>query len=142
MILNLAAAIFILVLGVAVTLGAGHLGQGLTYNEPGPGFFPRLIGIGLIICGAVEAFLMLRQHRQKAPDRGEASLRGWGLLLVLGAYVLSWGKAHYVISTGVFLFVVSWFLGARRWVGSLAISTALAAIFFTLFSISLKIPLP
>jgi putative tricarboxylic transport membrane protein len=137
---NLVTGILITLLGVAVTMGAGRLGQGLTYNEPGPGFFPRLIGIGMIICGVVEAFWMLRQRREKGADWG--GKRGWGLLLLLAAYVVSWGRVHYLISTGIFLFAVSWFLGSKKWVGNLAVSAALAAVFFTLFSSWLKIPLP
>jgi hypothetical protein len=139
---NLVCGVLITLLGVAAMIGAGRLGQGLTYNEPGPGFFPRLIGIGLIVCGAVETFWMLFQRREKAAEGTGPEWRGWGLLLLLAAYVVSWGRVHYTISTGVFLFAVSWFLGSKKWGGNLVVSAALAAVFFTLFSIWLKIPLP
>ncbi len=144
MLSNLLAGILVLILGVIVTMKSGSLGEGLSFNEPGPGFFPRLIGIGLISCGLIESLWVLRALRSAKTSsvwRGKV-FRGWVLLAMLGCYVAFLGRLPYMVSTAAFLLIVSWFLGARHWVASLVISTGLSAVFFAIFKVWLKIPLP
>ena len=94
--LNLLAGILVFALGLIVTIGSGYLGKGLSYNEPGPGFFPRLIGIGLMICGFIESFLIFRRSEKIVAGWGDGSVRGWILWTLLGGYVFFLGRLHYL----------------------------------------------
>ncbi|RPJ10870.1 MAG: tripartite tricarboxylate transporter TctB family protein [Deltaproteobacteria bacterium] len=144
MVRNVVAGIVVSILGAVVLVGSRSLPSGLSFGEPGPGFFPGLIGAGLMIAGLAETFSTFRLMRTRKKREALASqwmTGSWILLVLFGGYIALLGKINYAILTGAFLLVLSLLLGATRR-GSILISAGLSGLFFIVFKLWLKIPLP
>jgi len=149
----LAGAILSL-LGAGVIAGAMRLPEipGQTY---GPGFFPMLIGIGLLVFGAVYALNAWRPTRGPIVAEGEGAALGdveaaperpfYGALiwLVAGlvAAILLWEVIGFVILVSVVLTGFMVLLGVRSWHAAL-VGVAATVVVYALFIKALMVPLP
>ncbi|WP_052954451.1 tripartite tricarboxylate transporter TctB family protein [Microvirga vignae] len=142
-------------------LGAGVIAEamrlptipGQTY---GPGFFPVLIGAGLLVFGAIYALsvrrpmqaVILLEGEGTAPDEAEETVPErpfYGALawLVTGlvATIFLWETAGFVLLMSVVLTVFMILLGVRFWHAGL-VSIASTIIVYALFIKILMVPLP
>ena len=139
--------IFLLGLGLAVFLKSLTYPTG-TLRKPGGGLFPLIASVLLM---GLSALLTVQAFRGKAVDHssqfpffpekeaprrillGFAGLLGYRYLLpVIG----------FAPSTGVFIFVLSRFLGKYGWVASIVFAVLTAVAAYYLFQVWLKIPMP
>jgi len=137
------SVIFWLIIGVSVTLGSIDLGIGQVSN-PGAGFMCFYSGLLLIFLSLLLAIMEIKKkgppsspplslHFSKNLIISFCSLVGFGLFLkTLG----------YLISTGLFVFVLFKITSPKKWFGSLlwAIGVSLATYF--LFSVLLECNFP
>lgn len=132
----------LLVIGVVTLWGAVRLSMG-TLKHPGPGFFPFLLGVVLILF----SIALVLEHWEKdekpqpfwpartwlRPLLGVASLTFYALLADFGGFLIT-----------TFLFLVLWMavIERLRWRTVLSISIATTAALYLIFSFFLEVPLP
>ena len=132
---------------MALRMPRGRIGQ------PGPGFFPMIVGAILILTAAaclVQA-LMTRRSAGSAPEgpdegvhaRGNRQVsKTWLLLIFLVLYILALQPVGFPIALTVFLMASIWVFGYRKWLPVAGIAVALTVISYLTFIVWLKVPLP
>jgi putative tricarboxylic transport membrane protein len=115
----------------------------------GPSLFPRILGVGLILCGAVLIWNGLAARRAGAPWRELApwTRDPWRVtsffltLALLLVYILASETVGFIPFALVFLLALFFWLGARPVPAVVtAIATTIAIHWF--FSTMLRVPLP
>ena len=131
--------------GMALWMPRGRIGQ------PGPGFFPIIVGAFLILTAAgclVQAFMTRRMERltvhsvetPASEDRQVA--RVWLLIGFLVLYAVAVQPVGFPIALMLFLAASIWIFGYRKWLPTLGIAAALTALSYLTFVLWLKVPLP
>ena len=149
-----------LLAGIVLLIGIGYEGMAWwmprgSLSYPGPGFFPVIVGLFLILTAAgcvIQAFTagmspdpsaaggkLAGEH---APTARPCAGKAWGLLGLLAAYALFLKPLGFLIAIFLFLLVSIRIFGYRRWLPSLGFTAAIAAISYVSFVIWLKVPLP
>ena len=128
------------VIGVLYTLGATSYKVG-TLSSPGPGLFPLIVGIVIMMTSAV--YLVTECLRPSAPPegRGHAFRRVPTIGLGILAYIVLLKPAGFCIAATVLCGVLLWILGRRPWWLVFAIALAASAACYYLFNL-LGVPLP
>ena len=140
------SALVLLILSVAVCLGAADYGLG-DFHSPGTGFFPFLLGafIGIL------SLLMLARAKSERRERvGEKTLRAKGggqrkvfcILLALVAYALLLERLGYTPTTFLLFVILLRGIQPQRW--PVAIGAALFGSLgsYSLFQLALHVELP
>lgn len=136
-----------ILLGVVIIVGSRGMPQ-VAHIEYGPGFFPAIAGIGLIMAGA--SLILRRLILAEGVVDGLVRLRGAGVqgaigfLLVLGlilGYIFLANTLGFLIVAPLFLFVlVLWF--ERRPVLAVVAAILGTVVFHTFFYQLMSAPLP
>jgi putative tricarboxylic transport membrane protein len=114
----------------------------ISAKEPGPGFFPLLVGAGLLVCGAI---LVWQHHRVLAAPVRFAVPGGWRLIGIVSALaVYPWVVVSVGFGTGTLMFFVGTarLLGASRWSRLIPVSVAVTVVCHLMFWQLLGMPLP
>lgn len=123
----------------ALGLGFGSLA------EPGPGFFPCVVGLVLAAAGARSGVSAFRRpvRAPAAPPLGAAGVRRV-LLMLAGfvAWLLLLPAAGYVAATFVVAIAMSRTVGLEGWIRPLVLSAALAVALYLLFDVFFYVDLP
>ena len=145
---DLAFSGLILALAVAYEAMALWMPQG-SLKFPGPGYYPKLVGVFLIAAslGCLIQALLVRRPVRTAEAKGESALRRvsgktvalFGLLLGYGALLKPLG---FPIAMCLFLLAAIRVFGYRRWAVTLFIATGLTVVSYLTFVTWLKVPLP
>jgi putative tricarboxylic transport membrane protein len=132
---------------MALWMPRGRIGQ------PGPGYFPVIVGAFLILTAAACLIQALAAGRHGNPA-GEAAEdaapaqsarqtgKTWLLLIFLVLYVLALQPVGFPIALTVFLVASIWVFGYRKWLPVAGIAVALTVISYLTFIVWLKVPLP
>lgn len=132
----------VMVLLVAAAMYTATLSFPVAASEPlGPGFFPRLLAVLLVILGlswAVRAIAW--PSRAPAADR-ESIRRPAAVLLLLVGYVALLSQVGFVFATPAFVVAVVLVLGGRMLSAGLA-AVGMTAVIYTLFQVGLNVHLP
>lgn len=126
---------------------------GQTY---GPGFFPTVIGVGLLVFGAVYALNARRQMEpaivlegegpspdeaeESAPERSFYGALAWLIVGLVGT-ILLWETAGFVVLMSVVLTAFMILLGVRLWLAGI-VAVASTIVVYAIFIRILMIPLP
>jgi putative tricarboxylic transport membrane protein len=132
---------------MAFRMPRGRVGQ------PGPGFFPIIVGAILILTTAaclVQALMVIRSgsSASKAADDEETGQghrqthKTWLLLGLLALYVLALQPIGFPIALTVFLLASIRVFGYRKWLPALGIAAALTVVSYLTFVTWLKVPIP
>ena len=142
---EIAVATLFMVLGALVVYDSLRLGAGWQeVGGPQPGYFPFYVG--LIICvsaviNMVRALLMRAQGDKTFVEVGQLKM----VLTVLVPTVIYAGFVGwigiYVSSTLFIAFFMRW-LGKYAWWKAVAVSLATMVVFYLIFEIWFKVPLP
>lgn len=139
------AAGVVLAFGVLMLVGA----RGIALrNETGgidPRWWPTVIAVGIIGCGIwmlANALLGVSIEREVDPSRR----KGWvqmiatvaGLAVVLVAWYLG---ITFLLLGPLFLVVINWIYGLRKWTSLLLFPGIIAALLHLVFRLLLKVPL-
>lgn len=142
---------FVLLAGVVYETMAWWMPRGHV-NQPGPGFFPLVVGAFLIVASAgclIQALLIrppVPEPRPRTPDQAPAPGRlvhRTGLLLgFLTLYAFLLKPLGFPVAIFFFVLAAIRVFGYRRWLSALGISLGLAILSYVGFVIWLAVPLP
>ena len=132
---------------MALWMPRGRIGQ------PGPGFFPVVVGAFLILTAAACLIQALAVRRPAGPARDAAenvtpvpstrqTHKTWLLLTFLVLYIFALQPLGFAIAILVFLLASIQVFGYRKWLPAVGISAALTTISYLTFVVWLKVPLP
>jgi putative tricarboxylic transport membrane protein len=130
---------------MALWMPRGRIGQ------PGPGFFPMIVGAFLVLTAAgclVQAFMTRRVARlteqsvETPASEDRQIARVWLLIGFLVLYAVAVQPVGFPIALMLFLAASIWIFGYRRWLPTLGIAVALTVISYLTFVVWLKVPLP
>lgn len=140
---------------VLILIGVVYLVQGSSYPwerlaNPGPGFFPAVIG-AIFLAGAAVLCISSFFHGRKEPantcagahsqpDAGYRKL--WLLLALLGAYLLTLDRAGYLINSFLLMLFSARLMGARRLGPILLLAIGMTLGTYLVFEVWLQVPLP
>jgi hypothetical protein len=123
---------FALIYGAKYTIG--------TAARMGPGYFPRILGILMVVLGLILALRSLRSHGDAVPRwKWRPTLLVLGSVVLFGAIVKYLGMA---ISTVLLIVVASAASHEFRWRDSLISGVALAVLAVGVFVVGLSLQLP
>lgn len=146
---------------VFILLGVGYLAYNMSYsidtwNNPGPGIFPLIVG-GVLILLAVGQLMQTLRKPGKQDDRKSAGFRFQSvgaflpksgeikpliLVGVLVIYLLLVQGVGFFISNFVFVVVSSRLMGAKDWARPVALALGICLFCYLLFEVWLKLSLP
>ena len=127
--------------GMALYMPRGSL------SYPGPGFFPVVIGVFLIVT-ALGCLLQEVLHGKKVENPDSAApgdrnvTKTFQLMALMIGYTLVLKPLGFLISICTFLVVAIRIFGYRRWFPALAMAAVIAGISYVSFVLWLKVPLP
>ena len=144
---QLAVAAGIVALGAVVLWGSFHLPTGGGYAQVGPGVVPRIVGVGLLLVGALLVREALAGGFRGLDEEEERRLRmDWAAFAWITAGIIAYGlaivRAGFVLSSIVLFVLVARGFGSRRWLMNSVIGALLAAAVFALFNYGLGLTLP
>lgn len=147
---DLVVAIMFFALGALVMWDSRRLGSTWGSDGPEAGYFPFYIGVILCVAALVNAIGALRA--KTGADQSFVSTAAlkmvFSVLLPTIVYVLFIGGIGPIPGLGIYLpsviFIAAFmmWLGKYKWPMSLAVSVGVVIVFFLMFEIWFKVPLP
>lgn len=136
---NVLTAAAVVVLGVAALVGASSLGIG-TARQPGPGLWPMVLSVVLVVLGVA---LLFGVRRTTDAER----FSGGSLLVVAGlatmvVFVAVIEVIGFEIPAALLCLVWLRFLGREGWRMSVVTSVAVVIGFYLVFVAALGVPIP
>ena len=142
--MEIAVAIFILVCGAIVIYDSARLGARWGEDGPQAGYFPFYIGLILCLASVINLFGALAAARRDDGDFVElgALKLVFSVLIPTAVYAALIGPLGlYLASTFFIAFFMRW-LGKYPWWLVAAVSIGNSVVFFLVFEVWFKIPLP
>lgn len=133
-----ATAIGVAAMGTATVWAGGSLGRG-DLAEPGPGFWPTILGTALVVFGLL--MLVLEFQLPAEP----LTRRSWYVLAAVAAclvFVKLFAALGPTVPTFLLLLVWLKWLSRRSWSSSVVIAAAITLALYAVFVIALDISLP
>jgi hypothetical protein len=141
---ELAVAALFFIFGAIVIYDSARLGSGWAADGPRPGYFPFYIG--LLIC--ISATVNFVRALLMAPDKNKVFVQRGQLRMVLTVLIPTALFAAAVTWIGIYTsavlfiaFFMIW-LGKYAWWKAAAVSLGTAVVFYMVFEIWFKVPLP
>lgn len=135
---DLGIGLAFLLLGAVLWICSGALPPGVG-GLPGPGFFPRVIGIVML---ALASLLMVRARSRPEPFPGATQSRPViATLVLLAAYLALWHQAPFALRTLLFVVVYLRCLG-QSWRAAVRVALGLTLFVVAAFQYGLRVGLP
>ncbi len=152
---NLIMAVAAIVLGAAILILTKVQGLELVKSaKMGPGFFPMVYGIAIIVCGILMLLELNTQNRRAKTDEAETAemekgvldpreLRNLLVFAVLGIGVLLLSK-YIGLLTSLGLCVIAYLKiqGKDSWLKSIIIGVCMVVFLYLVFVLFLHVPVP
>jgi hypothetical protein len=141
-------AIIIFLVGVLVIWDSWRLGSKWGSDGPEAGYFPFYIGLILCIASVVNLLAALKEKGSDSFVSVAALKTILSVMLPTIVYVALIGGAGPVPALGIYVASVIFialfmkWLGKYKWTITLAVSISVPVVFFLLFEIWFKVPLP
>lgn len=144
---RIAAAV--IVLGAAVVLfTAFQIGFSGGFGPQKPGFFPVIVGVGLVVFGL--AFLFRTTVKpdyslREQADEGHADTRWrtlWTVIVCLVIYAVILKPVGYILATVIFFLAVAWIGGSRKWIRDIIVAVIFSVVIYLGFTELLGVRLP
>jgi putative tricarboxylic transport membrane protein len=144
---QVAVAAGVLAIGGAILWESFHLPTGGGYAQVGPGVVPRIVGVGLLVLGALLAREVFTGGLRGVDEEAEAHLpmdwRAFGWITAgIVAYALLVQPLGFVFSSMLLFVLVARSFGSRRWALNAVSGLVLAALIFAIFNYGLGLTLP
>ncbi len=103
---ELAVGVVFLMLGLGMFFMSFAM-QPVIANDIGPGFLPKIVGIGFIVLSVIKLIMTFSLSSEKSVPSGERPAYGKGFLtvLVFTLYVLTFKSVGFLISSMLYLFI-------------------------------------
>jgi putative tricarboxylic transport membrane protein len=143
---NIVVALILMLVGIIVLADAIRLGFGWGLGGPEPGFFPLLMGLGIVICTFFIVLRGVKVFRQEGP--GKRLIVPGGLNQILWVLIPASGMVLLTELVGLHLATVLYLafsmgvVGKMRWVTVLLVSILVPFSVFIVFDKLFLIPLP
>ena len=143
---NIILSVICAILGITVIAIASGYPTAADYGTgvPGPGLWPIVISVAILICAAL---LMLRSLRMKSEDDTEIALwtpgtkRVYITMIILVIYAILLEPLGFLLATTAMQFVfIQWF-AKKKWYITLIISAVVSVVVYLAFSYLLNVPL-
>jgi putative tricarboxylic transport membrane protein len=137
------AALFLIVCGIAIVIYAYHFLKLGEITEPGAGFLPFLVGLGLTVLGAV--WILTGKKVETGEETAFASKLWYKPAIAIGlmvAYAWAMDALGYILSTLAFMVVWMIVIEREKWLRILLVSTLGTAGMYLLFSYFLQVQVP
>lgn len=141
-------AVVIFLLGVLVISDSWRLGAKWGSDGPEAGYFPFYIGLILCISSVINFAAALREKGSESFVSRSSLKMIMAVLIPTVIYVGLIGGVGPVpalgmyVSSAIFIAVFMKWLGKYRWPTTIAVSVAVPVVFFMLFEVWFKVPLP
>lgn len=144
--MDLSSSIFLMAVGLAFLLGGAQLGVG-HLHEPGPGFFPFLMGGVVVVLSLLQGLGSYSGQGGSSPSGGfwkekNSWKRVYSSLFSLVFYVFVLESLGYISATFLFLLYLIKFTGKKGWPSSILIAALASLISYLLFKVGMEVPLP
>lgn len=129
---------------VFIILGIYLIRSGISFpsiipNVPGSGFFPCILGGGLIF---LSILLLINERKNKESNIVFNNYRTYILMFISIIYVIVLNRLGFIITTIPFLSLLIWVFGYKNIKINLLGSVMITLIIYCAFSILLNVPLP
>lgn len=141
---NIVTSLLFLAFGVFLfvqSMGIKHMMK----NDVGSGFFPKVVGVAMVVVSIVRLVMALRETEGEAKKSDSDMKGGLETIILIAAYVLAFNAAGFLISTAVFLFLEMLVLtpAEKRNIPLLLVISIVAPIaIYALFTYAISSPLP
>jgi putative tricarboxylic transport membrane protein len=130
------------VLLAAVYLWATSKIPTLALGDPlGPKAFPQMLGIGLLIAAGMLLAEILRARRNQTPEQAAPPQKLGShhavILAIVGltaAYIFAFERLGYMISTAIYLLILTCWFNRGRWLMNVLTSVLFAVISYLVFA--------
>jgi putative tricarboxylic transport membrane protein len=144
---QVAVAAGVLALGGAILWGSFNLPTGGGYAQVGPGVVPRIVGIAILLVGALLAREALFGGFHGVDEEAEAKLPiDWRAFAWVTTGIIAYGllveRLGFVLASMVLFLLVARSFGSRRWASNAVVALVLAAAIFATFTYGLGLMLP
>ena len=112
-----------------------------TWHNPGPGYFPVLLALMLVVLGALVC--AMGKHAAPVASVGWSEARQALVILAVGAFIcFALERLGYRLTMAAALLFLVWLVERRGFVTAVTFAGAMAAGSFYLFDTLLRVPLP
>lgn len=140
---DIVSSLFWFIIGILVSLGSVklHIGQP---SNPGPGFMCFYAGILLIILSLLSAVMSIRKSRVKTSIPLSLGLNTNLIVIMCSFFVcaLVFETLGYLISIGLFVFVLFKITAPKKWLGPLLFSIGAVLGVYLVFALLLQLNFP
>jgi putative tricarboxylic transport membrane protein len=137
-------SISMLLVGISTVFSSDRLPKPIFGGQLGPGVFPKIIGVCIVI---VSILLAIENQKQKVKKTEvKADIMHWerNLWISVGSiviYLLVFKSIGFILSGFLLICALGYLLGARKWLTLLSISILFpAAIYFGFEALGISLP--
>lgn len=143
----MAVAAGVAAIGALVTWGSFYLPTGGGYAQVGPGVVPRIVGIVLLLLGALLAREAFTGGFAGVDEAAEEKLpMDWAAFAWVGGAIVLYGlaveRAGFIPASIALFVLVARGFHSRRWLFNIGVGAVLAVLIFTVFNYGLGLTLP
>ena len=141
---NLIVSVLFLAFGIFLFVQAMGIKQ-MMKNDVGSGFFPKVIGVAIIVVAIIRLIMTLREPEKEAKKSSSDMKGGWLTIVLIAAYVVAFNTLGFLIATALFLFLEMLVLtpAEKRNLPLLLVISIVAPIaIYALFTYAINSPLP
>ncbi|NLI90070.1 MAG: tripartite tricarboxylate transporter TctB family protein [Epulopiscium sp.] len=111
---------------------------------PGPGYFPRILSLIVILLAAIELISSYRDKEEEEEIKlfAKENARVWVSLGFIILYFIGLSYLGFIISTIIFMLVMLMYFRIRNIIVLVAVPIGLTTFLYFIFTILLKVQLP
>lgn len=136
---DLVAAVILLLIGIYVSIEVSGYTK-IASLDIGPAFFPRVLGVLLIVFA-----ILLAGQAMKKNDQTQVVFINRNLMIVFGlvaAFAVAFNFLGFIITSVVLLTVLMRLMGAESWKKAILVSIITTIVIYGVFHTFLNVPLP
>ena len=130
-----------IILGLYVIVAASQFPEGAD-GVPGPGFFPVILGIMIILLSVLQLFNTRKDKDDDTKFMNEGTKRVLISCAVIIGYLVGMEVLGFIISTPIFLFSIMWYFSVRKVSTLISIPLVSTGILYFVFLKFLSVSLP
>ncbi|MDC7244419.1 MAG: tripartite tricarboxylate transporter TctB family protein [Sphaerochaetaceae bacterium] len=130
-----------IILGLYVIVAASQFPEGAD-GVPGPGFFPVILGIMIILLSVLQLFNTRKDKDDDTKFMNEGTRRVLISCAIIIGYLVGMEVLGFIVSTPIFLFSIMWYFSVRKVSTLISIPLVSTGILYFVFLKFLSVSLP